>query len=113
MDIKQETIARESHKRILGKRLLDGEPLVEVMEDHPELIFGYKRIKADVGAYFKDRARHQKEKAVGIPTEWGFWCRLLTGKRRHFWFWSSGPDRGKTTMLKNLDAKYACSWWNY
>lgn len=60
MDIKAETLAREGHKKIIGKRLLDGEPLVEVMEEHPELLFGYKRLKADLGAYFKDRARHQK-----------------------------------------------------
>ncbi len=41
MDAKQELTAKESKKRILGKRLIEGERLEEVVIEHPELLFGY------------------------------------------------------------------------
>ncbi len=41
MDAKQELKAKESKKRILGKRLIEGERLEEVVIEHPELLFGY------------------------------------------------------------------------
>lgn len=114
MDIKADMAARNSHKKILGKRLCDGEPLVEVMKDHPELLFGYKRLKSDIKSYERDKERAGKYAALnGFPTSWGFWCRVLTQKRRHFWFWSVNPDHGKTKMMKNLARRYACSWYNY
>lgn len=31
-------------------------------------------------------------------------------KQRHWWFWSSDPNKGKTTFLKTLDSKYPCHW---
>lgn len=43
MDIREETAAREGHRKILGKRLLQ-ERLVDVIEDNPELIFDYTKL---------------------------------------------------------------------
>ena len=51
MDIHEETKARESHKKILGKRLLDGEPLNKVVEENPELIFEYTKLETNLAAY--------------------------------------------------------------
>jgi hypothetical protein len=55
MDIVAETAAKQSHKKILGKRLMDGEDLADVMQDAPELIFEYKKLKTNIEAYFLDQ----------------------------------------------------------
>lgn len=57
MDIAAECDARQSHKKIIGKRLLDGADLVGEVEDNPALLFGYKRLKMDIEAYNFDKAR--------------------------------------------------------
>lgn len=44
MDIAEEQAARVGHKRILGKRILE-EGLKACVEDTPELLFDYKRLK--------------------------------------------------------------------
>lgn len=41
-------VAKTNTKKKIGVRLLAREPLARVVEDCPELIFGYKRLKLDV-----------------------------------------------------------------
>lgn len=48
MDIEEETSARENHRRVLCKRLLDGANLVDEIGDDPTLLIGYKRLKMDI-----------------------------------------------------------------
>lgn len=54
MDIQAETAARTGHKKLLGKRLLDGEDLIDVVNEHPELIFEYKKLKCNVEEFRLD-----------------------------------------------------------
>lgn len=61
MDIKEETKARENHKRILGKRLLDGEPLHRLVQEEPSLLIGYANIKRDLAAYKRDVAEDKPD----------------------------------------------------
>ena len=51
MDIKEETEARESHRKILGKRLLEGEKLVDLVDENPALIFEFQKLEANLAAY--------------------------------------------------------------
>ena len=71
MDIKEETKQREGHRKIIGKRLLDGEPLHEVIADHPELIFGYARLEADIAAYKRAKAHDKPDLPEQLPNPWG------------------------------------------
>lgn len=32
-------------------------------------------------------------------------------KRRHYWFWSTKPDRGKTTFLVNMEKEYRARFY--
>jgi len=57
MDIKEETAARESHRKVICKRLLDGADLVEEVAIDPSLLIGYKRLKMDIEAFNFDKAR--------------------------------------------------------
>lgn len=44
MDYKQETAAKQSKQKILGKRLASGEPLKDIIDDgNHELIFTYAK----------------------------------------------------------------------
>lgn len=43
MDYKQETEAKACKKKVLGKRLIEGANLVDVVEEHPDMLFDYKR----------------------------------------------------------------------
>lgn len=70
MDIKEECKARESHRKILGKRLLDGEPLHLVVQEDPSLLFGYQRIKTDLAAYQRDVAEDKPNLPETLPNPW-------------------------------------------
>lgn len=49
--------AKKQHKRVLGEKLAKGSiTVMEAVEENPELIFDYKRLKANVEAYHRDQA---------------------------------------------------------
>lgn len=112
-DINADQMAREGKKKILGKRLLT-ERLVDVIEDHPELIFDYKRLKANIMEFKKDSLRNQLSECKDIiPNTWDQIMPLLSTKQRHFWVWSDEPNKGKTTWLNEMSSTFRCSWYNY
>lgn len=37
---------------------------------------------------------------------------ILTEKKRHYWFWSTLPDRGKTTFLKQVRSQFKANFYN-
>lgn len=51
-----ELFVQSSAKRAaLMKRLLDGTKLVDLVKENPELLYGYKRLKADVQQFMNDK----------------------------------------------------------
>lgn len=103
MDIKAETAAREGHRKIIGKRLLDGEPLHELVEEYPQLIFEYQKLQMNLDCYKRQKLEDRPDLPDAIPNTFDLslpW--MPEEKRRHYWFWSTEPDRGKSTFLKNL-----------
>lgn len=71
MDYKQLIVARESHKKVLGKRLMSDELLVDIVRDNPELIFNYAQLKANVKLFKLDVARAKPQCTGFIPNTWG------------------------------------------
>lgn len=59
MDIREETAAREGHRKILGKRM-QTENLVTLAEEFPELMFDYTKLQKNVLAWKNDKAREEK-----------------------------------------------------
>lgn len=58
MDIKQETQARAGHRKLLGKRLIEGEPLKEiVLQDNYDMLFSYQSIQKNLEAFMRDVER--------------------------------------------------------
>jgi len=84
------------------------------MQEFPELIFDYKRVKANIEEYKRDLGRTTKHHLdEPIPNAWGIDMPLILDKKRHYWIYSSTPDWGKTRWLKGLDEYYRCSWFAY
>lgn len=72
MDHKELIKARESHKKVLGKRLIhDHTPLPELVQENPELIWDYNRLKANLENYKLDLARTKPDCKDFIPNNFG------------------------------------------
>ena len=73
MDIKEEQAARTSHKRLIGKRILE-EGIDKVMEECPELCYDYKRIKQNIQEWERDKEPAYKSDGVRGVWYWGPPC---------------------------------------
>lgn len=99
-DVAQALAKSEGEKTILGKRLMEGEDLCEILKEYPKYIFGFKKLKEDIDCW--KEVVHYKSIELEVPDEipnpWGL--RLFTNtdlKKCHYWFYSSQPNKGKTT----------------
>lgn len=103
----------------VGKRVLGGENLEELVEEYPNLIFGYKRLKEDIVAYKEAKVQYCTPPNF-LPNQWGFLIQPFSkSKQRHYWIFSQAPNRGKTTWARDLEAKYGAyiksadfTYWN-
>lgn len=66
----------------------------------------YSKWQINLQKYKMDVERDLPTCKEFIPNTWSLQLHLFpsTVKKRHYWFWSSGPDCGKTTFLENLDS---------
>lgn len=90
---------RKSAAEILGQRILDGEDLLEIVQALPQHLKGYKSLKADIEEFKEDRRRRDSPLDLPdeIPNPWGKRFFVDTDRKKcHFWFYSSGPNKGKT-----------------
>lgn len=62
----------------------------------------YLRLQANKAAIIKDSAPLLPRCEHYIPNSLGKILPLLTEKRRHYWFWSASPNKGKTTFLNEI-----------
>jgi hypothetical protein len=98
--------------RLLNKRIIE-EPLTDLVNEGVVRIHDYLRIKACKEAYIRDVAPVLPRATDFLKNSFGLLLPVLTGKKRHFWLWSSGPDTGKTTFLRFLAASYPSHWYCY
>lgn len=76
-------------------------------------MFEYKKLKMNLESYLRDKEAIKDTCCGFIPNTFGVLLPLKKDKCKHYWLWSSSPNKGKTTFLKDLDLKYKCSWYNY
>lgn len=121
LDVEEIIQKRNTKKRILGQKLISGQPLVKLIEEFPEYIFGYKKLKEDVNEYFKDKEDNRGSLPYFLPNPWGkVLLSQKKAKRRHYWIFSRAPNKGKTTLFAEpLNKDYKCyikagdfSYWN-
>lgn len=118
MDLATELAAKHT-RAALAKKILDGASLEELVHEAPQLLFGYRNHCLDV-KLFKEATLKPAPIPQFIPNTWG---KLLsynpTSKCRHYWIWSSQPNKGKTTFAKSLKKSHNAviqagdfSYWN-
>lgn len=58
MDYKQETAAKQSKQKILGKRIVSGEPIVDIINDgNEDLVMQYQKLITNQRAYLVDSVK--------------------------------------------------------
>lgn len=88
MDYKQEIQAKDSKKRILGKRLIEGEKLVDLVKENPEMLPDIKRWEAALETFHLLQLRNKPDCTGFIPNNWALLLPIRSEKKKHFWFWS-------------------------
>ena len=110
LDFAAKLESKTHHRAYIGKRLQQ-EPLDDIVRDHPELMYDYRRLEANVTAWRNNQTRDLPTCTGYIPNNFGVLMPLKTDKQRHYWVYSSHPNKGKTTWLLDLAAKHRCSWY--
>lgn len=93
-------------RRKVGEKVMNGTQLSDLVVEYPQLMFGYKRFKEDIEEWKRDKEEAHSDLPLWIPNDWGFLLPLRDGKKRHWWIYSTQPDRGKTTWAKRLCQQY-------
>lgn len=77
----QEQSAREGHRKILGKRLCQGESLVDLIDEgHHHLIFDFNKLQNNIKSYLEMKQRDKPTCEGEIPNELGIRMPLLVDK---------------------------------
>lgn len=92
----------------IAGELLKKRPITEVVEEYPQLLFGYNRLKLDVESFFFDKVSSNDSLYHWLPNPWGLLLssRIRT-KKRHYWIYSDKPNLGKTYQFA-LPLSKAC-----
>ncbi|UYD39131.1 MAG: replication associated protein [Wigfec virus K19_600] len=102
-------------KKELGKKLLSGQSLVEIVEKHPELIVGYKRLKEDLNIFKQDVSKPKsldKTCGIWIAGESGVGkSTIATTKFGEYYFkdkskWWDGYNGEETVVIEDIDASW-------
>jgi len=109
----EKAASKFGHRKYIGEQLINGGDLVNVVKENPALIFGFCKLKQDV-ELFRAMNVLSKPRCEGfIPNTFGRLLPVLAGKLRHYWFWSAGANKGKTTFLKSVASTYPCLWYSW
>jgi len=113
MNYAEEVKAITEHRSVLGKRFLDGEDPLKVINENPELFFMAASIKVNLAAVASWKVSALPRCTGFIPNSFGHILTVDSVKRRHYWFWSTGPNKGKTTWLQSLQIQFPCLWYSW
>lgn len=96
------TRAADAEEIISGKTTL-----FELLQKRPHYLFGLTRLEQDLRTFERLRPDPRLPRPDNIPNTWQL---ILLGnqqiKQRHYWIWSSQPNKGKTTFAKNIIKNY-------
>jgi hypothetical protein len=101
IDYASELTAIQDHKAVLGKRFLDGEDPVQILQENPALFFELQKIENALTIWKKWQVPVLPRCSGFIPNSFGQILTVSACKQRHYWFWSESPNKGKTTFLKS------------
>lgn len=99
-DIKSKLEEKKHLKRQVAELIKAGRSVQEVVEDFPEVIWDYSKLKANVELWERDKGGLKDPLPTWLPNPWGLllWSKK-NAKKRHLWIWSEKPNLGKTTKF--------------
>lgn len=106
IDLDSKTEAEKSKRSYVAELLLKGTPLSEIVKEHPATLFEYGKLKQNWALFQADLIPALPRCFGFIPNTWGLLLPVSTIKQRHYWFWSSSPNKGKTTFLDQVEAHH-------
>lgn len=98
-------------KKIVSHKVVhENIPLTKLVQEFPELLFGYKKLKSDIEEYEKDVEDQREDLPKYLKNPWGeLLDTQVREKRRHYWIFSRMPNKGKTTKFAlPLEENYRC-----
>lgn len=103
-------LGKSKRSGVLGELILGKRTLLQVVDDNPQYLYGYSKLKADYLNYLKDKEDGRLELPPFLPNPWG---KVLpskrNSKRRHYWIFSRQPDKGKSYLFaRPLSQEYKC-----
>lgn len=113
IDYASELTAIQDHKAVLGKRFLDGEDPVQILQENPALFFDLQKIENSLTIWKKWQVPVLPRCSGFIPNSFGHILTVSTCKQRHYWFWSESPNKGKTTFLKSIQESFPSLWYSW
>lgn len=114
-DLKSKSAPRQK----IAKEIINGLSVTDAVEKYPQLLFGFTKLQQDLKNYQEARMVF-KPLPYWLPNEWGLLLPYQVGKKkRHYWIYSTQPNRGKTTWAKRLAKEYGAhiksgdfTYWN-
>jgi len=104
---------KKSCGRELNKRILE-EDLTDLVKEGVVRFQDYLRVKACKEAFLRDMVSALPRCEGFISNDFDLFLPLKPHpKKFHLWFWSSAPDKGKTTFLRSLSQKHPSYWFVY
>lgn len=104
-------LERKSVRKLVTEQLIGGKrPLHELVNEFPEYLIGYTRLKLDLTNYLKDKEDERTVLPVWLPNPWGLVLpSCILSKCRHYWIFSILPSVGKTYLFGiPLFKQYRC-----
>lgn len=94
-------LSKQSNRRVALESVVTGKrSLVELVQDEPQYLLGYTRLKLDYANFLKDKEATDYTLPPFLPNPWG---KVLgtrkSGKKKHYWLYSSRPNVGKTYLF--------------
>lgn len=92
-----ELLGGGANRSVIGKKILEGTPLNELVHQYPSLLFGYQKLECDI-LCFKEREQPCLPPLPWfLPNPWGLVLpSFRNAKQRHYWIFSRKPNLGKT-----------------
>lgn len=104
--------SKKASGRSLNKRILE-EDLQQLVYEGEVHIKDYIKLKLCKAAFIRDLAPPLPRCSGFIPNTLECPLPVLDGKQRHYWFWSDGPNTGKSTFLRSVALAYPSYWYSY
>lgn len=88
-------------KKIIAQQIMSGlETELTILEKYPQYLFGFKRFKEDIDLWRSLIPTKKVHLPYWIPNPWGYVLPYKRNqKRRHYWIFSTQPNKGKTTFF--------------